>query len=184
MNGRVFAWWLRSRADERKRMKRTLTGAALTETNHRPLSVCSSGWRSLCLVAVTLLSSRVESSLISAPQAWGPWRAQRGAVLCGAAMIPAPVVSLLLDLCKGWNARVIPKHQQGTVNMYRRWWIKTIHVSIHVYHWSYSLSFPHSCYFLFYYYLAYIAYYTGLHVSKMWSKFYSYFKYSMRQKCL
>jgi len=35
----------------------------------------------------------VESSLISAPQAWGPWSAQRGAVLCGAAMIPAPVVS-------------------------------------------------------------------------------------------
>lgn len=57
MNGRVFTWWLRSRADERIGMKRTLTGAALTETNHRPLSVCSSGCRSLCLIAVTLLSS-------------------------------------------------------------------------------------------------------------------------------
>lgn len=53
MNG---TWRLRS--DERNGMNSRLTGAVLTETNHRPLSVCSSGCRCLCLIAVPLLSSR------------------------------------------------------------------------------------------------------------------------------
>ncbi len=53
MNG---TWRLAS--DERNGMNSRLTGAVLTETNHRPLSVCSSGCRCLCLIAVILLSSR------------------------------------------------------------------------------------------------------------------------------